>query len=220
MPRSTHYGNNYWSFKSKKTGILVECFSNLEFFNALTLEMDPTVEHYCTQPYTADVHTEDGIEHVTFDVYIKYMNGRELFSECKYTAELDEENVSSAALRSRNQIRLEEKWCHDNHFDFAVVTEKDVFKGKKFLENILFLYGHYDSEAVNISEMNAVYDKIVEKFSKQESMQISEMVEEGILDEKRVYQQISWLYARGYISMRILSRPLDYKTEVVRYGKL
>ena len=53
MPRGTHYGSNYWMFESKKIHRCVTAYSNLEYENLLTLEMNPEVEYYCEQPYSA-----------------------------------------------------------------------------------------------------------------------------------------------------------------------
>ena len=46
MPRGTHYGSNYWMFESKKIHRCVTAYSNLEYENLLTLEMNPEVEYY------------------------------------------------------------------------------------------------------------------------------------------------------------------------------
>ena len=44
MQRSTHYGNNYFSVYSNKIKRVVHLFSNLEYYNFLTLETNPQVE--------------------------------------------------------------------------------------------------------------------------------------------------------------------------------
>ena len=76
MPRSTHYGNNYWIFESRKLHRRVTAYSNLEYENLLTLEMNPEVVYYCEQPCSTTVFVS-GKEHKTiFDVYIVYKNGR------------------------------------------------------------------------------------------------------------------------------------------------
>lgn len=50
MQRSTHYGNNYFSVYSNKIKRVVHLFSNLEYYNFLTLETNPQVETFCEQP--------------------------------------------------------------------------------------------------------------------------------------------------------------------------
>ena len=97
MPRGTHYGSNYWMFESKKIHRCVTAYSNLEYENLLTLEMNPEVEYYCEQPYSATVFV-GGKEYKTiFDVYVVYKNGREEFQEINWTPTLQKEN----AVRSR-----------------------------------------------------------------------------------------------------------------------
>ena len=77
MPRGTHYGSNYWMFESKKIHRCVTAYSNLEYENLLTLEMNPEVEYYCEQPYSATVFVGgkeyktifDAVSYTHLDVY-------------------------------------------------------------------------------------------------------------------------------------------------------
>lgn len=77
MPRSTHYGNNYYVIPSRKLKRNVSAFSFLEYANILTLEMNPLVEFYCEQPCTVDVYVDGRKFNTTFDVYVVYTDGRE-----------------------------------------------------------------------------------------------------------------------------------------------
>ena len=53
MPRGTHYGNNYYEVFSPKLRRTVRLFSNLEYNNYLSLEINPEVVSFCEQPYRA-----------------------------------------------------------------------------------------------------------------------------------------------------------------------
>ena len=55
MPRGTHYGSNYWEVYSKKMGRKACFFSNLEYHNFLTLEMNPDVIQMCEQPLEIEI---------------------------------------------------------------------------------------------------------------------------------------------------------------------
>ena len=84
MPRSTHYGNNYWIFQSRKLHRRVTAFSDLEYENLLCLEMDANVRYYCEQPCEVNVFI-GGKEYSTiFDVWVVYTDGSEEFQEVKY----------------------------------------------------------------------------------------------------------------------------------------
>ena len=140
MPRGTHYGNNYWIFRSRKLGRRVFAFSNLEYENLITLEMNPEVDFYCEQP--REIHLfEDGIEKKSIpDAWVLYKNGKEVFQEVKYSSELDPDNEKSA--RNLEQIRRERKWCEENGFGFQLRTENEIHAGEYYLRNLIFLYGH------------------------------------------------------------------------------
>ena len=136
MPRGTHYGNNYWIFVSYKIRRRITAFSNLEYANLISLEMDPDVEYFCEQPLEASIK-EDGKEVKTiFDVWVLYKDGREEFQEVKYKSELEDKNPDS---RSRKQIERQKKWCRVNHYEHTVRTEKDIFIEEYYIDNLSHL---------------------------------------------------------------------------------
>ena len=122
MTRATHYGNNYWLFHSRKVDRRVTAFSNLEYENLISLEMDPNVVFYCEQPCEQTVML-DGKKHKTiFDVYVVFLDGTEVFQEVKYAEELTSENGE----RSRNQINVQQYWCKRNNYNYELRTDKDI----------------------------------------------------------------------------------------------
>ena len=72
ISRGTHYGNNYWVFQSRKLGRRVTAFSNLEYANLLSLEMNPEVVHDCEQPCKQSVLVDGKHRETVFDVYVVY----------------------------------------------------------------------------------------------------------------------------------------------------
>lgn len=50
IPRSTHYGNNYFAVYSNKIHRICHFYSNLEYYNFLSLEINPKVSSFCEQP--------------------------------------------------------------------------------------------------------------------------------------------------------------------------
>ena len=127
MPRGTHYGNNYWIMQSVKLGRRVTAFSNLEHYNHIRLEMDPSVIYYCEQPCRASVKMGDGIDRgIVFDVYVCYSDGREEMEEVKYKSELN--GVDDKSIKSQQQIAAERQWCADNRISFRVITEEDLLE--------------------------------------------------------------------------------------------
>ena len=134
MPRSTHYGNNYFIVYSHKIKRNVKLYSNLEYYNFLTLEVDPNVEYFCEQPYEISINVDNMLRKAVFDIYVKYKDGREEFQEIKYKSELSEED--DASIRSQEQIRREQQWCEMNHITFVIRTEEDIIKGRFHMQNL------------------------------------------------------------------------------------
>ena len=54
MPRATHYGNNYFAVYSNKIHRVCHFYSNLEYYNFLSLEINPEVKKFCEQPHFSD----------------------------------------------------------------------------------------------------------------------------------------------------------------------
>lgn len=77
MPRATHYGNNYFAVYSNKIKRICHFFSNLEYYNFLSLEMNPEVESFCEQPLKIDIVLENELKHAIFDMWVSYRDGRE-----------------------------------------------------------------------------------------------------------------------------------------------
>ena len=59
MPRGTHYGNNYYLVYSKKIHRTCRFYSNLEYYNFLSLEINPKIEKFCEQPVKIEIIQEN-----------------------------------------------------------------------------------------------------------------------------------------------------------------
>lgn len=139
MPRATHYGNDYWIFPSVKTQRRVVAYSMLEFYNLLTLEMDPHVKYYCPQPTAVEVVDCLGQKRqVTFDVYVVYANGAEEMQEVKYDSDLNREDARGD--KTREQIRFESLWADRNDINFIVRTDKEIMYNRFVIPNLLYLF--------------------------------------------------------------------------------
>ena len=208
MPRGTHYGNNYWIFRSRKLGRRVSAFSNLEYENLITLEMNPEVEYYCEQP--REIHLfEDGIEKKSIpDAWVIYKNGKEDFQEVKYSSELDPDSEKSA--RNLEQIRRERKWCEENGFGFQLRTENEIHAGEYYLRNLIFLYGHVNKvSGPEKRKMRNILDSIYNGIS------LEKVFESNKLPDDEVWMVLSELFYEGYISFeRIEEMPLRYEMEL------
>ena len=140
MPRSTHFGNNYFAVYSNKLHRVCHFYSNLEYYNFLTLELDHEVTKFCEQPTEIQILQNNELKRAILDMWVKYSDGREEFQEVKYEAELT--GTDELSMRSQEQIRREAEWCKTNNIGFVVRTDKTISKGQFYLRNLNVMAAH------------------------------------------------------------------------------
>ena len=220
MPRSMHYGNEYYTTYSVKVGRVVNLFSKLEYFNFLALETDPTVETFCEQPLEIQIVEDGKVKKAIFDMWVKYKDGREELQEVKYTKELSGD--SAAAIRSQEQIRRQKHWCEENGIPFVVRTEEDLLKGEYLIQNRSVIAGlirrytptnaeHYNKLVIRCIE-DAYYDR-------RKKILMNDLISKELLPIGNEWAHIAYMYVRGMIDLNIGSKPLDLRTEVRLYAE-
>lgn len=215
MKRGSHYGNNFWIFESRKLHRRVTAFSNLEYENLLTLEMNPNVIHFCEQPYKATVFVGGKEKNTIFDVYVVYKDGREEFQEVKYQEELNVD--TSKGERSRNQIEVQKMWCLQNGFDYNLRTDKDIEVGDFYIRNLSSLAAK--ARRFHISSNNA--DKaIIYYLSEIGKSTIGFLTSSGRFEKGKTMDYIADLYYRGIINLSDINNEcIGIRTEVIfNYG--
>jgi hypothetical protein len=215
MTRGTHYGNNYWIFHSRKLGRRVTAFSNLEYANLLSLEMNPDVIHYCEQPCKQAVIVEGKKHETVFDVYVVYRNSMEEFQEVKYSDELEADNRQGE--RSRKQIEIQKYWCLQNNFKYCLRTDADIIPGKHTLNNLQYLC----SKARRYIPDEALNDNVfIQNFSRRSNKTIGSLFISGWLSTKKGLDYLADLYYRGIITFNdIDDSPITNQTEVILNAK-
>ena len=104
IPRSTHYGSNYYEFLSRKLKRTVRAFSSLEYWNQICLEMDYQVEKYCEQPLEAEVYYDGKTYKTVFDIWVKYRDAREEFQKVKMQLKVEVINKSPYKRHGANKM--------------------------------------------------------------------------------------------------------------------
>lgn len=210
MPRGTHYGNNYYAVYSAKLHRVCHFYSNLEYFNFLSLEINPMVEKFCEQPMKINIIQENKLQHAIMDMWVLYRDGREELQEVKYSSELTGDSLE--ALRSQEQIRREKLWCQENHIDFIIRTEKSISQGRFFLNNANIM-------AARLRRYIPTEDKfynprVINVLKKYEKVTIEELINNGLLPLNSEIDHLCYMYEKGLIDMNISNQPLGNKTEV------
>ncbi len=210
MPRGTHYGNNYYIVYSKKIHRVCHFYSNLEYFNFLSLEISPIVEKFCEQPMKIEIIQENKLQHAIIDMWVLYRDGREELQEVKYSSELT--GNSPQAIRSQEQIRREELWCRDNNIDFVVRTDKSIPQGQFFLNNANTMAAHL--RRYTPTEEKFYNPKILCTLEKYGKLSIEDLINNNLLPLNSEIDHLCYMYEKGLINMNIGNQPLGYKTEV------
>lgn len=211
MPRSTHFGNNFWYMPSMKLGRVVTAHSNLEHDNHVRLELDPSVEYYCEQPCKESVVVDGKILTTVFDVYVYYANGRHEMQEVKYSKDL-ETGLTDVTSRIYNQHICQESYCSQHGIDYAVVTDKDLYTGQFTSRNREYIYGKA-RRFVPSSEIDLAAP--VRFIKEHGSLTIGQLVESGRVTERQCMGILSFLYCKGRIVFTNIDvSPITVKTEV------
>lgn len=210
MPRSTHYGNNYFVVYSHKLKRVCHFFSNLEYYNFLSLEINPEVESFCEQPLKIEILQNNELKHAIFDMWVKYKDGREEFQEVKYASELNGEDEKS--IRSQEQVRREKQWCLDNGIDFVIRTDKNIPQGRFFISNANMMCARLRRY---IPTEDRYYNpRILNALEHSKILTIEELMNNDLLPINNELNHLCYMYEKGLIYMNIENRPLDYKIEV------
>ena len=209
MPRGSHYGSNYFIVYSQKIKRNVKLYSNLEYYNFLTLEVDPNVEYFCEQPYEISINIGNTLRKAVFDMHVKYKDGREEFQEIKYKSELSGED--DASIRSQEQIRREQQWCEMNHITFVIRTEEDIIKGRFHMQNLNVIAARLRRY---IPTESAYYNGLIKKTLKKNCLTIQDMIEHKLLPIQHELDHICYLYSEGIIQMDVENQPLDNRMEI------
>lgn len=213
MPRGTHYGNNYWVYFSRKLGRRVTAFSNLEYENLITLEMNPDVVNYCEQPCEQIVSYDGGKYKTVFDAYVVYKDSKEELQEVKYQLELDDEIKGQ---RSREQIKIQKHWCLQNEFPYALRTDKEIEVGRYTVRNLTFLC----AKARRWVPGNELDDNSFEQLLREKSqLTIGQLISLGRITAFRGLDYLADLYYRGIIVFDdIDNKPISNTTGVLLNG--
>lgn len=215
MPRSTHYGNNYYAVYSKKVNRICHFYSNLEYYNFLSLEINPEVKSICEQPLKIDIIQENKLKSAIFDMWVLYRDGREELQEVKYSAELEGKDAGS--LRSQEQIRREEAWCRENKINFIIQTEKTICKGRFFIDNANVMAARLRRYVPK--EDNFYNPQVINILKQYNVLTIEDLITNNLLPIDHEIDHLCYMYEQGLVKLNIVNHPLDKKTEVSLWQK-
>lgn len=210
MTRGTHYGSNYWEVYSKKINRKVKLFSNLEYENFLSLELNPEIEYFCEQPLEVEIFLDGNKKKTIFDMWVKYKDGREEFQEVKYLSEINGDTEKS--IRTKKQIEVQRKWCSDNNQNYVIRTDNDIQKGRFTIRNLKLIAGRI--RRYDIPNRSYSQEKLVNYITKQEGAIIKDLFESSILPIGKELEFLCLMHYLGVIRLEIDDKPINKDTGV------
>jgi hypothetical protein len=168
--RNGRYGNNNWYSYSSKVKRIVNMYSNLEYDHWILVEFDKRVVTFCEQPDHVQEFVNDEWIDTIPDMWISDEVGV-LYVEVKPKNELDP-NHANFSLRSREQIKKQQKWCEAKGFRHEVRSEDYIYRDKLCLKNLKTMLPYIDDRKV-INEVDR--KRIIAEFNNKGKLQISDI---------------------------------------------
>ena len=216
MPRGSHYGSSYWEVYSRKMGRKACFFSNLEYHNFLTLEMDPNVVQLCEQPIEIEIMVDGKNEKSILDIWLKNSDGTEAIQEVKSVESMKE--GSKDYLRTKAQINKQKLWCEENGIEYAVRSEKEIYAGEYLVDNCSYMASKV--RRCTLTEGIGAYKQVLIGYLEScKRADIGMLIESGRLPLGSEMDFLCFMHFEGTIRMDISNRPLDIRTEVALFGR-
>ena len=216
MPRGSHYGSNYWEVYSKKMWRKACFYSNLEYHNFLTLEMDPKVIQMCEQPLEIEIMIDGKNEKSILDVWLKYADGSEEIQEVKSVESLKE--GAEDYNRTKAQIQKQKLWCEENSIAYTVRSEKEIYAGENLIENYAYMATRVRRYTLP-EDAQRYTNLLIGYLDARKRTDVEKLIETGRLPMGQEMDFLCYMHFSGIINMEISDRPLGKRTEVTLFGK-
>ena len=143
------FGNNRWILYSVKAGRKIILFSNLEYYNYLFSEFDPSIVFLCEQAPKISVELDDGVKKSIFDLVTIDEFGNEIFVECKYSKDLTKPKV-------KKQLQAQRFWCKKNGYNHKLFTEESLLGREIEISNLMQFHSIIQSEKIDESTIEII----------------------------------------------------------------
>lgn len=206
MARSMHYGNNYFNTYSIKLNRNVSLFSELEYHNYLTLELDSFVVSFCEQPLKIEINLDGKLVTSIFDMWVQYNDGTEEFQEVKYAKEIEK-----PPSRTFYQIQKQRAWCKQHDYKYSIRTEKEIYKGPYYISNLKYLRALI---ARNNAELNKEILIKIKNHLQNERVTILTLTQILNISGEYIFSVIAYGLYTGVIETNLITKMLSYDTYI------
>lgn len=194
MARSMYYGNNYFNTYSIKLKRNVSLFSELEYHNYLTLELDSFVDTFCEQPLKIEINLDGKLVTSIFDMWVLYKDGTEEFQEVKYVKEIKQR-----------------MWCEQHDYKYSIRTEKEIYKGPYYISNLKYLRGliaRYNAE-VNKGNLNKIKNHL--QNGRETILTLTQILN---ISGEYIFSMIAYGLYTGAIETNLTKKLISYDTYI------
>ena len=123
VPPRGKYWSNLWKAYSPKLGREITLYSDLEYYNYITVEANPVIQVYCEQPTYARIYEEGKELSSIIDMWVLFKDGNEEFWEVKYQQDL---NVINERIMLQRQLAVQKEWCEINRYSYNIRCDQDI----------------------------------------------------------------------------------------------
>ena len=209
IPRNKCYGNNYYETYSIRLKRNVRLYSELEYKNFLTVEMNPKVIEYCEQPLKIEIEIDGILESSIFDMWVHYRDGTEEMQEVKYMSDIDP--INEYTKRARRQVQKQEQWCRANNYKYSIISEKEIEKGTYYINNLRYLYGLIKRIDIPLYRH---YTKMLQEKMIFNRIKVNDILNDNIIKKELIFPTIALGIYEGKIQADINNRVINYETEI------
>lgn len=188
-----HYGSNFWDCYSHKINRDVHFYSELEYEHWIHVETNPKIVDFCEKPLKVKGIIDNKVYESTFDMWIKWQDGREEFIEVTYAKGL---NHSKSTQR---KIQIQKRWCNENNYKHRIMTEGEI-RIQPLLKNLkVMLPNVHRFNTINEIEIYKIMNMITETPKTFQSI----LIDLKPAETQSFYKSIMYLFYSGQVKIDI-----------------
>ncbi len=203
-PSKKHYGSNFWDCFSSKINRDVHFYSELEYDHWIHIETNLNVIDFCEKPRKIKGILDNKIHETTFDMWVKWKDGKEEFLEVAYRKAIETSN------RTKRRIQLQSEWCKNNNCNYRTIDETQIRK-QPFLDNLKVMLPY----ARNFDKINEILIFSLLKNISHKPISFHELLSKIIqVDTNSFYLNIFYLYYQGDINLDVEESHFNHLSKV------
>ena len=213
LPKGKRFVNR-WTSYSPRLNRDVLLYNDLEYDFWSLIETDPLVETFCEKPLKIKQLVDGNIIESTFDMWVKYRDGNEVFYGVKYASVFDTTDIKKHNS-TMHQINAQRLWSEEQGHTYNIRTDQHIRQNKVFLANMKALIPYLKQHKILIDTDRHLVLKRVSS----EPCSITELSRYSGLSLSRLFETLARLYVNADVKCNFENILLGAGTEVWLNGK-